>query len=278
MDNELRVSGNVDRKGLAAVEQLIADEICDDAVYLESTASTNSLALAHIGAAAHANAEARGQSVLFLADSQTAGRGRHGRTWQSDDTTLTFSLIWSPPIDSIDVLKKVSLAVGVGIARCLEFEFAPLKTKLKWPNDVYIDRGKVAGILLETSPSAIPEVVIGVGLNVGSRPDLGDDPNSQSVRSLQESLQRTIHRYDLLVAVVTSIVETLTETVANPNVVVGEFRNRCYLTGHTITFQKGSATRQGKCVGINDEGELVVETNSGQSTLQSGEANLVRAT
>jgi BirA family biotin operon repressor/biotin-[acetyl-CoA-carboxylase] ligase len=273
----LKVTGNVDRKGLAAVEQLIADEICDDAVYFESTASTNSLALAQFASAEHTNADARGQSVLFLADSQTAGRGRHGRTWQSDDTTLTFSLIWSPPIDSINVLKKISLAVGVGIARCIEFEFAPLKTKLKWPNDVYVDGGKVAGILLETSPSAIPEVVIGVGLNVGSRPDLGDDPNSQSVRSLQDTLQRTIHRYDLLAPVVTGIVETLTEIVANPNVVVDEFRQRCYLTGQTIRFQKGTASSQGKCVGINDEGELIVETEAGQTTLQSGEANLVRA-
>ena len=103
---------------------------------------------------------------LYLADEQTAGRGRHGRSWHSGAGSLTFSLLtqWRLPTERPSNL--LSIAVGVAIARAIEFACAPLRTRLKWPNDVYVDQGKVAGILIETNHRAADRVVIGVGINV----------------------------------------------------------------------------------------------------------------
>ncbi len=151
MDSELlTVCGRVDPLGLAAVQRLLNDQIIASAWYAESTASTNSIALDELSSGA---ASSLSFPRLLLADQQTSGRGRRGRAWLSSNETLTFSILLSldadPPLGD-----RLSLAVGVGIAQSLEFDLAPLRTRLKWPNDVYAGGGKVAGILLETTGAA----------------------------------------------------------------------------------------------------------------------------
>ncbi|MBB5202965.1 BirA family biotin operon repressor/biotin-[acetyl-CoA-carboxylase] ligase [Inhella inkyongensis] len=107
---------------------------------------------------------------LLVAEQQTAGRGRLGRQWQSwPGASLTFSLAWpweGAPLDGL------SLAVGAALAEALDP--AGQLLQLKWPNDLWLARRKLGGILIETvsqgggSPRA---VVVGVGLNIEARPD-----------------------------------------------------------------------------------------------------------
>ncbi len=160
----------VDPKGRLAVEQLLRDDACDAVDYRRSTASTNSLALEDL--ACPEPAYPRDPAYprcpkLYLTDQQTAGRGRHGRRWVSSDATLTFSLVVPRAAEHQRAAHLAPLAVGLGIARYLEFEFAPVQVRLKWPNDVHVGGGKVAGILMETSSIRPDRMVIGVGINVG---------------------------------------------------------------------------------------------------------------
>ena len=268
----LNIHGDVDVGGHRAVEQLIADRVCHAVEYRRQAESTNSLALADLY-----ELRVRDEDCpkLYLVDEQTAGRGRHGRKWQSNSGTLTFSLAIERP-RAERAMKLISLAVGVGVARCLEFEFAPLKGKLKWPNDVLVSGGKVAGILMETIQNAPRHVVVGVGVNINESPDLSDEPNANATRCLAETVGRQLDRYVLLGPIVTSILAAIAELDESADDIVGEFRTRCLLTGQPITFQDGSDRRHGMCQGITDEGELIVQTDRGVRRLHSGEARLVR--
>ncbi|MBC3881111.1 biotin--[acetyl-CoA-carboxylase] ligase [Undibacterium sp. LX40W] len=106
------------------------------------------------------------QATLRVAENQTAGRGRAGRTWLSTPGgVLTFSLAWhfAKPAHS---LSAVPLVVGVAVAECLRH--IGVQVHLKWPNDILKEGRKLAGILVESA--AAPEggtwVVIGLGLNL----------------------------------------------------------------------------------------------------------------
>ena len=104
--------------------------------------------------------------TLVIADEQTAGRGRDGKNWQSSaGAGLWLTLIERPKdVSGLDVL---SLRVGLVSAEALD-RFASEPIRLKWPNDLYVDGGKLAGILVEARwrESAVEWVAIGLGVNV----------------------------------------------------------------------------------------------------------------
>ncbi len=172
--------------------------------------------------------------------------------------------------------KLLSMAVGVGIARSLEFEFAPIQAKLKWPNDVHLGGGKVAGILLETNQNVADRVVIGVGVNVTATPDLGDDPAASDVQSVARSVGRSVERYDLLQPIVVNILQAISSLAEDAGELVAEFRSKCLLTGKEVSFRDREGEYQGDCRGVTEDGELIVQTPAGLMHLQSGEARLVR--
>ena len=153
----LVVDGDVELDGMRAVEGLIAAGFCGSADYCKTTESTNSKALRDVRSGI---IEETLLPKCYLADEQTAGRGRHGRSWQSDGGTLTLSLVMARRMSDLRQSQLLPLAVGVGIARFIDFEFAPVQAKLKWPNDVNIAGGKVAGVLLESQqlPSWAAEI------------------------------------------------------------------------------------------------------------------------
>lgn len=269
----LNADQGVEPAGLRAVEHLLEQGHCATVDYRLETASTNTSALAALRAG---EIPAQGMPKIYLADAQTGGRGRHGRRWVSDDGTLTFSLVFDRSDAGRESMKLFSLAVGVGVARGIEFECAPLQTKLKWPNDVQIAGGKVAGILLETTQQAELSVVAGVGINVTRAPNLGEDSAAGPVQSISEVIGRQVQRYDLLPAVVEGVVGAIDDLDRCAKDMVEEFRSRCVLTGHTVRGQHGESSFEGHCKGITDEGDLIVETDHGIRHLHSGEANRIR--
>jgi len=133
-------------------------------VALDQVASTNDEALGLV-------AEGAGEGTLITARRQTAGRGRRGRTWQSDEGNLFLSLILKPK-GGLGAAGAVGFTAALAIAdaiACLMGHDAEIS--LKWPNDVLIGGRKASGLLIERAAGAVDDAfVLGVGINLVSHP------------------------------------------------------------------------------------------------------------
>lgn len=110
---------------------------------------------------------------VVVAATQTAGRGRRGRSWRdAPGESLLASIIVRPRLAVRD-LPKLSLATAVAVGEAIE-AVGSLRVRLKWPNDVLVGRRKIAGILLESRLAATALVVVGIGINLGQPAFTGD--------------------------------------------------------------------------------------------------------
>lgn len=268
--------GDINGRGRQTVSSLLADQIIGSAVYWQSVGSTNAEAMRD---------QQHGQNdqlpCLYFTDCQSSGRGRHGRNWQSSDRNLAFSIAINWQLKQDQASDLLSIAVGVGIARALEFECAPIRSRLKWPNDIYIDAGKVGGVLIESQPAA-HRLVIGIGLNVGHAPTLSElhesdgQARATAASSLSKACGRTIDKYVVLEAVVTQVLNATKEVQQSAGNLLDDFRSRCVLTGNHVNFISNGKPTVGLCKGISDSGDLVVDVAGRLTHCRSGEANQVR--
>jgi len=133
-----------------------------DIVYVPQVNSTNDLAL-RLGLEDHRN-------IIVVADEQTQGRGRWGRTWETSPDNIALSFFIYEKIH-LKLLLPVYLAATLSVSKAI-LELTGYMPQLHWPNDVFIQGKKVAGILVETFTEGkfAPFVVVGIGLNVNSHP------------------------------------------------------------------------------------------------------------
>lgn len=208
--------------------------------------------------------------TLLLAERQTAGRGRRGRSWYQGPHSLAFSLLWRLPDDRPP--SGLSLAVGLAIAEALPVTSAK-PVQLKWPNDVLLDGRKIAGILIE---SAGPQCfVIGIGINLG---DLGDLP--QDIATSAGGLPVDFAHGDrthLLAHVLDHLVVVLDEFAAAgfaPLQSRWQMRHAYQDLAVNLFFSEGTEPVQGVCRGVDANGELLLETATCIQTIASGEVSL----
>jgi BirA family biotin operon repressor/biotin-[acetyl-CoA-carboxylase] ligase len=178
----------------------------------------------------------------------------------------------------------VALATGLAVCEALE-QLAPrAEWRVKWPNDVMADGRKACGILCESVPGWPQRLVVGVGINVnnslqGQRSEVGGQKSE--VRSPEippgavalvdlDGLARDLT--DVLLAVLDRCDLRLRDLTGGGGfaAVAGEYRQRCFLTGRTLTARAGSEQVAGRCRGIDDRGGLVLATPLGPRTLVAG--------
>lgn len=285
----LLVEGAVNEAGLRACQEILLEQSCRSVRYFAEVDSTNSAAGRELLGPSPAEPPP-GETAsapemllprLYLADSQTAGRGRLGRQWLADEGTLTFTLLLDVG-DADDAtiprgsLPLVALASGVAVARAIEFLAAPVAAKIKWPNDVHVGGGKVAGLLVEAVAHRPDRLVVGIGLNVATRlSDFAADLQSQA-RALSDLGRGPSERYVWLPELVRQLRETYAQLVSDPAAVLEELRSRCLLTGGPVRYRLGESEGLADCLGIDDEGSLIIRDPSGLRTLRSGEIWQVR--
>ena len=193
--------------------------------------------------------------TLVTADEQSAGRGRQGRVWTAPARS---AVLMSLVLRELDELLPIAAAVAVA-------EALPAGAAIKWPNDVWIDGRKVAGILVEGRPQE-GWAVLGVGLNVTTEafpPALGETATSLRLAGIETSSSRVLQ----------DVLASLSEWLgAPPDSVLGAWRERDALRGLRIRWADG----EGVADGIDDSGALQVRTEGGLVALDAGEVHLLR--
>jgi BirA family biotin operon repressor/biotin-[acetyl-CoA-carboxylase] ligase len=229
------------------------------------TGSTNADLLARAGALR--------DPLLLAALSQTAGRGRAGRSWLSSaGGSLTFSLAWRFD-GGPQQLAGLPLAVGVALAETLAQ--LGVQVQLKWPNDLLRDGAKLAGILIETQPAARGGVwaVIGVGLNLV----MPDELEAQIGRSAAAAPWLAQMDRDTLMA---SLLDGLAAALRQfAHAGFGAFAARWNLRhawqGDIVTIaDRGALLHQGVAAGVDDAGRLLLDSAAGRIAIVAGDVSL----
>ncbi len=217
-------------------------------------------------------AEGKDAPFVVMARRQTAGRGRLGRRWQSDDESNLYASFAFRPLATPERMRDFTLWIGASVCRCLEEE-SGLKPGLKWPNDVWFGDRKMGGILTEAKVNAdqILELVLGIGLNVNSAPATWPAPLCHEAVSLREALGRSVDINRLTATLVKSILKAYESFLA------GDHRDKFralwerydLLHGREVTAYQGTEQVTGKAAGIDEHGRLRVITGSGETVLLS---------
>jgi BirA family biotin operon repressor/biotin-[acetyl-CoA-carboxylase] ligase len=195
--------------------------------------------------------------TLVTADAQSAGRGRQGRAWTAPPgSALLMSLVLR------ELRDMLPLAAAVAVCDAL-----PVDSAIKWPNDVWIDRRKAAGILVEGRPQE-RWAVLGIGLNVttprdGFPDELRDTATSLAIEGVETMPEMVLA--DLLPRLEVWL-------AASGGEVRAAWHARDALRGERVRWDDG----EGTATGIVDSGALLVETGEGRVSLDAGEVHLIR--
>ena len=213
-----------------------------------------------------------------LAEYQSGGRGRRGRIWQSPlGSTISLSVLWNSA-EGMASLEGLSLAVGLAVVKALETVGAR-ELKLKWPNDILWQGKKLCGILLEVNgdPNGDCEVTIGIGINVrlsDEHLEAIDQPATDLHRICGKAVSRN-HAVGELVNSLSHLLDGFSQGG------FALFRDQwCEydaFKGDQVKLVSASRTVHGRCLGVNELGGLMLETESGIMVFNGGEVSLRRS-
>ncbi len=209
---------------------------------------------------AHQQAEAGAESgTLIVAETQSAGRGREGKKWHSDEGGVWITYLSRNP--SVDAAQVLSIRVGLALRAALE-PLSDTRLMLKWPNDIFAGDSKIAGVLAETRwREGAPEwTAIGIGINLVAPEGVAD----------AAGLKASTTHVDVLLKVVPRIREAAEAEGALSREEVQEYMQHDMLRGKRVS-QPGI----GVVVGISEDGELVISNDDGIQTARSGHVVIV---
>ena len=234
---------------------------------LEST-NTEALAQARLGA---------DEGVCVIARQQTAGRGRHGRTWVSaKDAGLYFSIVLRPKLELKD-LPLITLMTGVAVHETLS-ELG-IAADIKWVNDILVGEKKICGILAETTdtPSGLA-VIVGIGINVRTSnfpPEIAD-----TATSIEESVPGAVATGDLVESLTANLMNFYDMLTVEPRSVLDEWSRRStYFSGKHVRVVLESEAVMGVTEGLESNGALRVRRDDGDiAIIQAGDVEQLRTT
>lgn len=217
--------------------------------------------------------------VVLLAEHQTEGRGRHGRHWSTPPRT---QLALSVGVDADTVPTSgwgwLTLATGVAVADALA-EAAGVQAGLKWPNDVVVGGGKLAGILAEVAaPKQV--IVVGLGLNVTMTADGASDPETGSAVSLAmlgaSVIDRNIWADKVLRHLADRIVAWRAAGGADDALATDYLRYSRTVGAHVRADMPGDKQVEGVGEAIDEMGRLVINTGDQLVTVSAGDVTQLR--
>jgi BirA family transcriptional regulator, biotin operon repressor / biotin---[acetyl-CoA-carboxylase] ligase len=258
-----RLAGDDDHLSASAVGQWLNEAV---PVYaydtVDSTLNEAKRLISNVGA----------KRFLIVADSQTAGRGRRGRTFYSPPGTGLYLTVAIPMQFSVDAAPSVTAYAAVCVCKAVE-RLTGKQGRIKWVNDVFLGGKKICGILTEASTSLesglIESVLIGIGINVVPH-------------AVPDELQEIVGFIDPGAPVrnrlAAEVANELLQFEQNENSFLDDYRTRSLTIGRRVRCTVGNETFEATAVGIDSLGGLIVQPDgAAQRTLHSGEAKLIES-
>jgi len=211
------------------------------------------------------------EGTAVVADEQTAGRARLGRSWVNPRGVLAVSIILRP---EMSYLLGLTMVASLATSRCIE-QAAGLKSTIKWPNDVLVRGKKISGILTESAlrGQSVDWAVVGIGINVNfdpkAYPEIADIATSLSVE-----LRRQVPELDVLVHLL-SAVEFYYQALRRGEPVHEEWRSRLETLGKVVQVKTGTQVEKGYAESVDSDGALMLRRDDGTLTrIVAGEVSL----
>lgn len=215
-----------------------------------------------------------------LAENQTAGRGRLGKTWLSPPGKGLYCTIVVRPELDIQEYSKITLTGGLAVSLVLE-EYCRLDVRLKWPNDIYIGGRKCGGILVETSSlqnsSDACFALVGIGLNVNGMIDEFPEELRKTATSLFAESAQEYDILSLFSAIRDRLLLHLSKLVADGfKEILEQWQRRDMLRGKWMSWvTPAGKVVFGKSLGVDNNGILIIQDSSGtRHEVLSGDLNL----
>lgn len=203
------------------------------------------------------------EGTTIVADLQTAGKGQGDSFWESEKgKNLTFSIVLYPDFleaqDQFLISQFISLAIIDTISSRIK------NTSIKWPNDIYVDDKKIAGILIENvlCGKNIESSVIGIGLNVNQDVFLSDAPNPISLKQLtNEHFDLTLLLEEIRGNIFKRYMQVINEKIPT---IGSEYLSRLYRKNGLFKYQENNCIFEARIYTVSPLGELVLETSNGE--------------
>lgn len=239
--------------------------------FFESIDSTNSRAKAM----AAANAP---HGTVLIADEQTGGRGRRGRSFLSPPGTGVYLSVLLRPDCVPSQLMHLTCATAVAMCDAIE-EVAHFRPGIKWTNDLVSHNKKLAGILTELSLEAesgqVQYAVVGIGINCCQEERDFPPELREMAASLSMIAGQTVDRNALAAAMVKALIQMDAVLLTNQSAIMERYRADCITIGREVSLRRGDTVRRGRALDVDDNGALVVQFSDGHTeAVNSGEVSI----
>lgn len=212
--------------------------------------------------------------LIIASDEQTAGKGRLGRTWKTNNGGIHFTVLIRPELSPADI-SSVTLASGYAVCLAIR-KYTGCDAKIKWPNDIIINNKKVCGILTEMAAQSdrLDFVAIGIGINV-NHTDFPDEIKSKATSLFLETGKK-IDRNDFFRCVINYLDKVLSSFLVSVSLDdIQSFKKLCATIGKKVKVNRNNKIIEGTAIDITSIGELVICDNDGKEILiNSGEVTV----
>ncbi len=226
--------------------------------WYDAVSSTNDVCM-------QAAADGRAEGLVVAAHFQEHGRGQRGNAWESGSgLNLTFSVLLRPTFIRVEEQFLISKVVAVAICDWVAQYVKDKSVAIKWPNDIYVDDCKIAGVLIENSfnSSELSVSVVGIGVNVNQVDFSSDVPNPTSLR---REVQREFNLQDTLQEFVLCLSNRYSQVSAGVvDAIHADYLGRLYRKNTYCLYRAGGEEFRAVIVGVKPTGELQLLTEQGQ--------------
>ncbi len=234
-------------------------------IYCDEVESTNSMLLG--------GKDTNQNGTVLLAEYQSKGRGRKEREWiSSSGQNLTFSILLKGEFKD-QKINLINLSAAIAVAQSIE-NLYQLNVDLKWPNDVLVQKKKIAGILLESVSKAnkISKLVVGIGINVNQPnfPGQFDIPPT----SVRKEFHSLVSREKLLSDVLNNFETLLELSKKSGKKILNDWRNRCKMIGEKIKIVDDEKVKVGIFEDIDENGFLILKVGDKTEKIHYGDVSL----